>query len=257
MTAGSDQTDRRAGIVIVVPCYNEADRLPRGAFQEFASKCGGVDFLLVNDGSSDGTLPMLQGLQRSNPERFGVLDCGENKGKAEAVRRGMRMALDLRPRYAGYWDADLATPLEAIVEFRAVLEQEPDIDVVLGARVALLGRQVSRSPWRHYLGRMFASAASLALRLPVYDTQCGAKLFRVSDGLDEIFAAPFVSRWIFDVEILERYLNSYGSGAGLYELPLRQWVDVGESKVRPKDFARAAIDLMRIAVASRRRRRSS
>ena len=114
-----------------------------------------------------------------------------------------------------------------------------------------MGRHIARNPWRHYSGRLFATAASTVLGLPVYDTQCGAKLFRVTPLLPSIFATPFVARWIFDVEILARFLSTDRRGpahvaTSLYELPLDEWIDVQGSKLRTKDFARAALDLARI-----------
>jgi putative flippase GtrA len=153
--------------------------------------------------------------------------------------------------YAGYWDADLATPLDAVEVFVSVLNRLPAVDVVFGTRVALLGRQIERLAIRHYLGRVFATAASLVLALPIYDTQCGAKLFRVNERCASLFAAPFGSRWIFDVELVARYLLSKRATAGestsavaarnigIYELPLDRWQDVGASKVKPLDFVRA------------------
>jgi putative flippase GtrA len=96
------------------------------------------------------------------------------------------------------------------------------------------------------LGRIFATGASLCLNLPVYDTQCGAKLLRAGEGMASLFEKPFGSRWIFDVELLARYMKNKGSGAGLYEHSLASWRDVGESKVRPMDFVRGIGELLRV-----------
>ena len=239
---------------IVIPCYDEEKRLPVASFDEYLAANTHVEFVLVNDGSRDGTLPLLHSMATRWPGRIIVIDQQPNQGKAEAVRRGMSAPLSEGIKFAGYWDADLATPLSSIEEFARVLTERPGIDLVLGARVALLGRNIDRAPMRHYLGRIFATAASLALDLPVYDTQCGAKLLRASPHNLGLFAKPFMSRWIFDVELIARYLCSGGRAEGLYELPLSSWRDVGASKVRTVDFLRSIGELFSIHRAYRRRR---
>ena len=103
-------------------------------------------------------------------------------------------AFDADPDYIGYWDADLETPLEAIPALCELLDARPDLEIVFGARVRLLGRAIARSALRHYLGRMFATAASMVLGLAVYDTQCGAKLFRASPAIRALFQEPFLTR---------------------------------------------------------------
>ena len=75
-----------AGTVIAVPCFNEEERLPRGAIAEFLEAEPGVDLLLVDDGSTDGTLDALEELAARHPGRIGVLGMSPNQGKAEAVR---------------------------------------------------------------------------------------------------------------------------------------------------------------------------
>ena len=164
--------------IIVVPCYNKALRLDPLPFREFAIEHPDFRFLFVNDGSTDGTRQLLDALHCEAPDRFLVRHLGQNSGKAEAVRQGLLRAFAEGPAYVGYWDADLATPLEAMSAFCSILDTRMDIDMVVGARVRLLGRSIVRPPLRHYLGRVFATAASLALGVGMYDTQCGAKLFR-------------------------------------------------------------------------------
>lgn len=231
---------------IVIPCYNEEVRLDVPAFDRFLASTAAIGIIFVNDGSQDGTSAILHELQRRFSPRVVVIDQLSNQGKAEAVRVGMLRAMDLGAEYAGYFDADLATPLEASVEFIEVLDHHSEVQFVIGSRVALLGRSITRRASRHYVGRIFATVASLVLALPIYDTQCGAKLIRVGDRARRLFDKPFGSRWIFDVELFARYLSTYGSSAGLYELPLRRWTDVGESKVEWHDFMRAAAEMAAI-----------
>ena len=233
---------------IIVPCYNEESRLDVAAFDAYlaAPAHAGVGFVLVNDGSTEATLPVLRGLAARWPGRASVIDQQPNRGKAEAVRVGMLSVRSGEADYFGYWDADLATPLDAIDEFVATLDAYPAVDIVIGARVALLGRQIQRRLARHYVGRLFATAASLVLRLEVFDTQCGAKLLRCDARLQRLFDRPFGSRWIFDVELLARYLAGAGTAAGIYELPLRRWTDVGKSRLKPADFLRAAAEMAAI-----------
>jgi dolichyl-phosphate beta-glucosyltransferase len=237
---------------IIVPCYNEEKRLDVASFSNFTGSPHDVTFLFVNDGSTDGTLRLIESLKRSNPAKFTVLNILQNRGKAEAVRQGFLAAIDSRPDYVGFWDADLATPLEAILEFLDVAESRPELEMIIGSRVKLLGRKIERRRSRHYLGRVFATAVSASLGLDVYDTQCGAKLFRASPSIKALFQQPFHSRWIFDVEILARLIGAR-RGKGLrqaeeviYEFPLVQWRDIPGSKLRYYDFVRAAWELFRI-----------
>ena len=239
--------------IIVVPCFNEAQRLDGGAFKEFARENHQLGFLFVNDGSTDRTLEVLEDLRRFDRDRFAICDLATNVGKAEAVRQGLLRAHAAGPDYVGYWDADLATPLDAIVTFCSLLDLRPDIEMVFGARVSLLGRSVERRFLRHYLGRLFATASSLALGIGFYDTQCGAKLFRASHEIMALFQSPFSTRWLFDVEIIarlvatRRWTNRTRVGEIVYELPLHEWRDVAGSKVKPHDFVKAFVELAEIA----------
>ena len=149
MTQASPTAESRRA-VIVVPCYNEGRRLPVADFRRFLDRPG-AELLFVDDGSTDNTVEVLRGICAGREGRATLLECGKNGGKAEAVRRGMRAALASGARYAGFWDADLATPLDDIDAFLGVLEARPEIDMVFGSRVKLLGRRVERHAIRHYL----------------------------------------------------------------------------------------------------------
>ena len=238
--------------ILVVPCYNEAARLDLAEFQAFAAENSGVRFLFVNDGSTDDTAAVLRKLSESRPETFLVHELPRNSGKAEAVRVGILRAIELHPDYVGFWDADLSTPLGEIDEMLAVFLRNPEIEMVFGARVNLLGRQVRRKLYRHYIGRVFATAVARALGLPIYDTQCGAKLFRANDRLAELFQDPFISKWIFDVEIIARAIqmrraaNLSPVAETIYEQPLMSWSDVVGSKIRVRDYFVVFSDFLRI-----------
>jgi glycosyltransferase involved in cell wall biosynthesis len=241
--------------VVVVPCFNEAARLDVNALVEFGGSRDWLELILVDDGSSDDTKATIQGAVRRAPDTIRALFLESNHGKAEAVRRGILAALEDDACFVGFWDADLATPLSDIGNFRRRLQQDPEIQIVMGSRVKLMGTEIERSELRHYFGRIAATAVSRILGIPVYDTQCGAKLFRAGTGLQEIFADPFVTRWAFDVEILARWLVARDEGIeanrAILEVPLRRWVDVPGTKLRAVDFLRAPVDIWRIRRAYR------
>jgi glycosyltransferase involved in cell wall biosynthesis len=240
-----------ASASIIIPCYNEEKRLDVASFRRFKSSLHKITFLFVNDGSTDQTLQLLQSLNASDPTKFAILNLTQNQGKAEAVRQGLLAAIGSHPDYVGFWDADLATPLDAIAEFIELAESRPELEMIIGSRVKLLGRHIERRPSRHYLGRFFATAASAVLGLAVYDTQCGAKLFRASSAIS-FFQQPFCSRWIFDVEIIARLIQARRGKEFrqpeqvIYEVPLLDWKDIPGSKLRYSDFGRAAWELFRI-----------
>lgn len=250
-------------LLLVVPCHNEASRLRPDAFLHFLASGCDTGLLFVDDGSTDATPAILADLAERGMGRIEVLTLPRNVGKAAAVQRGVLAALDQTPELVGYWDADLSTPLTALPEFLDVLKTHPEIDIVMGARVKLLGRDIRRRPVRHYLGRAFSTAASLTLSLGVYDTQCGAKVFRASPPVKRVFATPFEAQWIFDVEILSRYIAVTGMAecqSRVIELPLKTWTDVPGSKLRARHAIRAMWDLAviwrRLSGVRREERRS-
>ena len=241
-------TDR--DLTLVVPCYNEASRLDGAAFLDSLASRPWLHLCFVNDGSTDDTARTLSSLQQRSPHRITVLTLPVNQGKAEAVRHGLLAACDKTP-YCGFWDADLSAPLRELEMMCDVFSREPTVQWVWAIRLRSLGRSITRGALRHYVGRFFATVASSVVGVAVYDTQCGAKLFRVAPLLKLVISEPFTSRWVFDVEMLSRataILSATQQGVGevIHEQPLRDWHHQRGSKVRPIDAIHAFSGLLRI-----------
>lgn len=238
--------------ILVVPCYNEAHRFDDAAFAAALEAQPDLQLYFVDDGSRDRTRARLEAFAEAWKSRCRVLVHELNQGKAGAVRTGLLEAFASDAAYCGYWDADLATPLEELPRFVEVLEAHPLLDLAIGSRVKLLGRSIERNPLRHYLGRIAATIASVLLDLPVYDTQCGAKLFRNSPAMARLFEEPLLSGWVFDVELIARLIRLRRESDGpraeetIYEVPLHRWKDVAGSKIRPADYLRALVDVLRV-----------
>jgi len=242
--------------VLVIPCYNEAARLRGDEFLSLAREHD-LGLLFVDDGSTDATAARIEALVARAEGRVALQRMSFNAGKGEAVRQGMQRAIAEGAANVGYADADLSTPGDEIGRLAAEL-RGGTASVIMGSRVRLLGRQIERDPVRHYLGRLFATCASLALALSVYDTQCGAKWFRVTPVLEAALTRPFTSRWVFDVELIGRLLKRDGrAGYGardFAEVLLQRWTDVAGSKLTVVAALESGIDLARIAWDLRRPR---
>ncbi len=237
---------------LIIPCYNESRRLDQNAFAVFCAKYPSFYMVFVDDGSRDDTLSKINAVVSPLPHQTFVVRLPVNGGKAEAVRQGFLWALDRGFNAIGYWDADLATPLEEAPSMAAVMKEE-NKEIILGTRLKILGHRIQRSKLRHMLGRMAATLASLSLNLPVYDTQCGAKIFKNTPVLKKVFGKPFATRWIFDIEILARFIVLKNSGpehGSLFntciEYPLRRWEDKKGSKVNASSYVYALFDLLKI-----------
>jgi glycosyltransferase involved in cell wall biosynthesis len=200
-------------------------------------------------------LECLRGIATQRPSQVEVISLPENQGKGEAVRQGLLRALSRDGAVVGYIDADLATPPQELHRL-ATLVRTSTYDILMGSRVQLLGHAIERRHARHYLGRIFATCASLGLGLPVYDTQCGAKLFRRTEALVSALERPFTSRWVFDVELLARLVRPH---AGIVSIPVKRireepllsWTDVPGSKLRPAAALRSGLDLLRLGLRLR------
>lgn len=238
-----------ASLCLIIPCYNEADRLDLADFEQFINKHSDAFLCFVDDGSKDHTKSILEELVKKYPTQVFVAFLSTNQGKAGAIRHGIHIALSQHQyNYVGYFDADLSTPLHEAKALMKHFENNNAIKLVLGSRIKRMGSVVKRNEWRHYIGRVFATFASMILRLPIYDTQCGAKIMS-ADLAEQVFREPFRSRWLFDIEILARMIQYDGREAmhkTIFEHPLNTWLEKGNSRIKMLDIIRVPFKLLDI-----------
>lgn len=226
-------------ICLIIPCYNEEKRLD---FKSFVKHNPLISFIFVNDGSTDKTLSLLE--ENVVCPNY-VLNIDQNVGKAEAIRQGIQYLQSFSHfqtmEWIGYWDADLSTPVQEVDNFIKFTQFYKHVDAVCGSRLYRLGSHIERNYLRHILGRIFATAVEILFKIGSYDSQCGAKLFK-KNIIDVVFKEPFISQWLFDVEILLR-LKNYR----VIEYPIKVWCDVKGSKLKILKVARKVIfDFIRI-----------
>ena len=236
---------------IIIPCYNEAKRLPFATFADYIQTHEDVRFCFSDDGSTDETRGLLEQFAKQQPEgRVIVTGDTVNRGKAEAVRAGANALLkqaDVADTCIGFWDADLATPLSEIERFRDILSGTQSCRAVVGERRPGRDVHISRNPIRNIVGRTIRGIVHNYNHVPVPDPICGAKLF-TADTAAAIFAEPFLTRWVFDVELFIRMRKRLPAFdfSQVVSLPLLQWNEVPGSKVRFYEGFRILADLIKI-----------
>ena len=236
-------------ITLVVPAYNEASRMDLDAFRMMLGEDPYLSFCFVNDASTDATHDIISGFMLQNRDRVALIDLPVNDGKAEAVRAGMIHAAGMqKDGWIGFWDADLAVPLSQLRLFRKAFQENPEVQFLFGSRIKRLGAKINRRPVRHLMGRAFATVVGILIEEKVYDSQCGAKLFR-AEHVSELFGEAFVTRWIFDVEILARIMLSgrgRSPGRPALEIPLTVWEEKRGSKIKVTDLLKVPVEICKI-----------
>ena len=253
MALSPDESDNDAveALSIVVPVYNEARRLPilfAGLEAEADSQAAAAGFrvvevLVVDDGSTDETLELLEVAKDVHP-RLRVISLERNRGKGAAVRAGVLAAA---ANHALVTDVDLSTPLS---ELSTVAERlRTGNDVAVGSRGLPSSRiLVHQPPHRELMGKCFNLLLRCLTGIPYRDTQCGFKLFDL-DRAKVLFDVQKVDGFAFDAELC---VNATRLGVRLAEVPVT-WVDHRETKVRLfRSSARMALDLFAIAWRARR-----
>lgn len=234
---------------IIIPCYNEEKRFPYQPFLTFAQNNDEVLLCFVNDGSKDKTLAVLKGIQTECPHNICVYDCVQNGGKAEAVRQGMIYVYkNFEVHMLGFLDADLATTPEEWLQMAKYKEQHAQFGAIVGSRIQRLGAAINRDDSRSLFSSIIKKFIWVILKTPFQDTQCGAKIFQ-RNLIPFLFAQPFMTLWLFDVEIFLRLQKKFGKTTlqkGVLEFPLMSWTEVGDSRLKLKHTIKIPMQLMKL-----------
>lgn len=227
-------------VSVVIPAYNEGERLPPYMAQlvdeGIAHPSPAVELIVSDDGSTPEHAQQLRGCvavaqarlsQAGSPHRVTYVAAERNGGKGSAIRLGWRQVSPATP-WLAFLDADGSVAAQEFFRLIALAAASQDVDVVVGSRILMAGRRVTRSRFRHLQGRLFAALADLQLQLRCYDTQCGVKLFRA------LLVRPLLpvlreQRWLLDVELLALLQRC---NARVLEVPI-DWAEVGGSKITP------------------------
>ena len=238
---------------VVIPCYNEEDRLSGKEFQDFARRHPGYHLCFVNDGSTDNTLQVLQEIRKGNEDSISVYNCEQNGGKAEAVRQGiLHLAKDGQFDYMGYLDADLSTDFTDFDELVRTIEGS-NFDIVSGSRISRMGADITKESARKIISKTINLIIQKILGMPFKDTQCGAKVMRPKT-VASVFDKPFKTRWLFDVEIFIRMGKMYGREKAtslICEQPLKRWIHADGSKLSMRDSIKIIWQLGQLSIRYR------
>jgi dolichyl-phosphate beta-glucosyltransferase len=229
---------------IIIPAYNEENRLPHTLEQIFSflqKQSYATEVLVVENGSKDRTFEIATGFAKQYPNLRVFQE--KQKGKGSAVKHGL---LEARGAYRFMCDADLSMPIAEVEKFLP-----PAIN---GADIAIASREVKgavryNEPYlRHLTGRIFNNLIRLLVLPDLQDTQCGFKCFR-AQIVEDIFSYQTLNGWSFDVEIL--YI-AQRKGYRIREVPIH-WYFNADTKISIlKDSWHMFLDLLAIrANASR------
>lgn len=215
-------------VSVVIPAYNEAARLRKhvpGIVAHLAARNEGCEIIVVNDGSRDHTVSVVQELAKIYPI-VRLVDLQRNYGKGGAVKAGMLAA---RGRHVLFTDADQSAPIGEGDKLLRCLQT--GYDMAIGSR-RMPGAEVEqRQAWpRALAGRLFGIGTQLLCIRGIYDTQCGIKAM-TRNVAQRVLPQVTSNTAIFDVEML---VVATREGYRIAELPVR-WMHDPDTRI-PYDF---------------------
>lgn len=232
-------------IALVIPFFNEENRINSGEYLISLSQSVASDFFYVDDGSTDRTFESLQRISLLTGAK--LLRLESNSGKGEAIREGMRrVVLSSKYSYVGFLDADGAFPVmevkRNIALAQELLDAQNSLNIFISSRVKLSGRRVNRNPLRHYISRILITCIGFKIPNMPYDSQSGLKIFRICQLLEDSIIDPFKTRWFFDLELMSRL--GMTKIKCIAEEPVNDWSDIRGSKIKKRHALRIAREVL-------------
>jgi dolichyl-phosphate beta-glucosyltransferase len=227
---------------VVVPAYNEEERLPRSLaclLEYYSAQDYRYDVTVVSDGSTDRTNEIACAFAAAHPE-FRLIQYTPNRGKGCAVRTGM---LEAKGDVVLFCDADLATPPEETAKLLEKVQQ--GIEVAIGSRPLKESRLEKHQPiHRELLGRTFNFAVQALAISGIRDTQCGFKMF-TNASANAVFRRCKLDGFSFDFEAL---MIARDLGYKIAEVPIRWAHQEGSKVVLMRDGPKMLLDLVKLRV---------
>jgi len=234
-------------ICIIIPCYNEGERLAVQKYQDFVNKQPDILLCFVNDGSIDNTRDILERIKNNHPDKVDILSYTHNQGKAEAVRTGMLYCNNnYNYKYIAYLDADLSTSLDECVSLINYMKK--NVEFCFSSRKMKDESIIMAKRHRILIGEILSLIMNRIMNLKYNDTQCGCKLFSKNLSM-QVFEKEFLSKWLFDIEIFFRIIEIFGKKIvikKICEVPVKSWIDNGQSKVKFSYFFYLWVDIYKI-----------
>ena len=210
---------------MIVPCYNESMRISLDYWNQIIEATDTIDWIFVNDGSSDDTPKLLS--QISGGLRTTVLNLPHNKGKAEALRIGFLEATAREYEIIGLIDADGSFEKQEVIALCQKFQNKHEwnssqqsYDAIFMSRNSLLNGVESVSLLRKFSGFVVSSFNSAVWRELPKDTQCGFKFFNFSNTPKSTILKPFSNSWFFEIEFLIRLREIKHLPLFINEVPL-------------------------------------
>ena len=233
---------------IIVPCYNEEKRvaLLGKAIQDFDNRWPGkYELIVVDDGSSDGTVRKLKSIFEVQPpkmDRFEIVELGQNRGKGYALKAGVAAA---EGDHILTMDVDIATsPIELLNWARNIPDRTfPENEILIASREHK-DSKIQSVQSRKIIGMIFNLIIQLFTSLRLRDTQCGFKLYPAKIA-KQLFGNLKIGGWAHDVEVLYK---ADLQGINIQSLPVK-WKHVDGTKINvAKDSFRMFIQTILISI---------